>query len=362
MTFLFILLAILLFGLLILIHEGGHYLTARLFHVQVDEFSIGMGPKLLQKRSKKTGIAYSLRALPIGGYVAMEGEDGEDPALAAENAAKQRNGEPFYTKPVWQRMIITAAGAVMNLLLGVLLMLLFTLLSPVYGSNVAATVPADSAEAAAGLLDGDRIVAVNGCRTYCAYDLFYEISLSADKDVSFTVEREGEKLTLNGIRLATETEDGRNYGVVSFKVYRAEKNFRNTLKLSFAQTRLSMKMVWDSLVGLIRGDYGLKDLSGPVGVTNVMKDAAKTDLSDAKAGGSNHTLLYLVAIITVNLGLFNLLPIPALDGGRLFFQLIELIIRRPVPQKVESTIHAVGLVLLLLLMLVVTCKDVIGLF
>lgn len=362
MTFLFILLAILLFGLLILVHEGGHYLTARLFHVQVDEFSIGMGPKLLQKRSKKTGIAYSLRALPIGGYVAMEGEDGEDPALAAENAAKQRNGEPFYTKPVWQRMIVTAAGAAMNLLLGLLLMTLFTVLTPVFGSNVLAEIPENSSLSESGLLPEDRILSVNGDRTYCAYDLFYEISLSADKDVSLTVERAGEKLRFEGVRFPTEEEDGRTYGTVDFKVYRAEKNIRNTVKISLAQTRLSMKMVWDSLVGLLRGDYGLKDLSGPVGVTTVMGDAAKTDLDAAKAGGSNHTLLYLVAIITVNLGLFNLLPIPALDGGRLFFQLIELIIRRPVPQKVESAIHAVGLVLLLGLMLVVTCKDVIGLF
>ena len=362
-----ILATILLFGALIFIHELGHYLTARLFHVTIKEFAIGMGPKVIRHTSKKTGILYSFRAFPIGGFVAMEGENeaSEDP-----NA--------FGRKKVWQRMIITAAGGAMNLLLGLILTFAYVLTMQTHIGTTVTSFPegAFSARSEQALEVGDEIRKINGSSVRVGQEVIYELfRAGGDPDRRYTNEsedrilakvdllviRNGEELLLKDVDFPVSSEDGLFFALRDFNMNDEGKSFSTTMLNTVRQMRLSVKTVYESLFDLIRGRYGLKQLSGPVGTASVVGEAIKSDAS-SETQGSRNSFLYLCMIITVNLGLFNLLPLPALDGGRLFFQFIELIFRKPVPVKIEGTIHTVGLLLLLLLMAVVTFKDVFGLF
>lgn len=361
-----ILATVLLFGVLIFIHELGHYLTARLFGVTIHEFSIGMGPKVFGKVSKKTGILYSFRALPIGGYVAMEGENEES-----------QDPNAFHRKKVWQRMIITAAGATMNLILGVLLALVYVLTMHLHFGTTVTAFPAGaySASSPEPLEVGDVITKIGSSSVRVGQDVVYEIfRAGSDADrryardgeheevrVDVTVRRNGEETVLHGVAFPVSSEDGFTYGLRDFYYDEQTKTFSSVMLNTARQVRLSVKMVYESLFDLITGKYGIKQLSGPVGTAGAVGDAIKSDAS-SEEGGDRNSFLYLCMMITVNLGLFNLLPVPALDGGRLFFQFIELIFRRPVPRKVEGMIHTVGLILLLLLMAVVAVKDVFGLF
>ena len=339
----YVLIAILLFGVLILIHELGHFLTARLFKVKVNEFSIGMGPKLISKKSKKTGTAYSLRLLPIGGFVAMEGED----------TSSDDEGS-FSKKPVWQRIIITAAGALSNIIIGMLVMTVFTATTTPVSTTIGSF--NEGAISSSVLEAGDKIVKIGDLNTYTGNDVVYAISRYGVKETNVTVIRGGEKKTFS-VAFGTTTEEGHVFGKCEFKLWR-EKDLENsgfftTIGHSLAQSRLMIRMVVDSLYDLIVGRYGIKDLSGPVGVTEAVSNAAKEN---------NGTVWLYFVLIAMNLGVVNLLPFPALDGGRLLFMFIELIVRKPVPQKIEAMIHTVGMVLLLVLMAVVTLKDIIHLF
>ncbi|MBQ5356579.1 MAG: site-2 protease family protein [Clostridia bacterium] len=346
MNILTILLALLIFGFLIFIHELGHYLAARSFGVKILEFSIGMGPKLLRRVSEKTGIAYSLRAFPIGGFVSMEGEDDES---ADENS--------FRRKPVWQRIIVTAAGAAMNLLVGVLVMGILMASEPILPSTViGAFVPDENGVCyaeSAGLQIGDEIVAVNGTRTHIANEVVYEIMRKGVDPLRITVIRDGQKLTVDNVIFPTFTEMGTRFGTVDFKVMPAEKNAGTVLKEAFFRSVSTVKMIWESLFDLISGRYGMEAVSGPVGVTKALGEAAEQGTFD---------LVYLAVVISMNLGVMNLLPLPALDGGRLVFQFAELIRRKPVRAEIEGYVHFAGLVVLMILMVVIAVKDVIGLF
>ena len=341
-----ILLSLLIFGFLIFIHELGHYLTARLFHVKILEFSIGMGPKLLTRVSKKTGIAYSLRALPIGGFVAMEGEDDD---LADENA--------FRRKPVWQRIIVTAAGAAMNLLVGILVMGILLAATGGLASTVIHNFEYDengvSYTESAGLHVNDRIVAVNGTRVHIGDEAVYEMMHAGTDPLTLTVIRNGERIRLENVLLATEEEAGTRFGIVDFRVYAEAKTFGNVVKHAFFRSVNTVRMIWEGLFDLITGRYGMEAVSGPVGVTKALGEAAEQGAPD---------LIYLAVVISMNLGVMNLLPLPALDGGRLLFQFIELIRRKPVKAEIEGYVHFAGLVLLMILMVVVAVKDVISLF
>ena len=365
-----VLATVFMFGILIFIHELGHFLTARLFGVTVHEFSIGMGPKLFQKHSKKTGIDYSLRALPIGGYVAMEGEDEES-----------NDPNAFGNKKVWQRMIVTAAGGAMNLILGLVLTAVFVLTMPGHFGTTVTAFPemAVSCRGESTIAVGDEIVKINGSSVATGQEVVYELFRAGGnvKDrapyeeegskiteivyVDMTVIRDGEKVKLEDVRIPVFTENGITYGMRDFYYNEEAKTLGSTVKNIGRQMRLSVKMVYESLFDLIRGKYGFDQLSGPVGTAGAVGDAIKQDIG-AGEGESKNSFVYLFMLISVNLGLFNLLPIPALDGGRLFFQLVELIVGKPIPAKYEGAIHAVGLVLLLGLMAVVTVKDVFGLF
>jgi len=323
------------------LHELGHYIFARIFKVEIKEFSVGMGPKLVSKRSEKTGILYSLRLLPIGGYVAMVGEDEESD-----------NPNAFCNKKVWQRIIISAAGSAVNIAAGVILMLCFILASSAIGSTVIAEFNENAISSSCGLELGDRIIEINGKKTPIWNNVIYEISRDGTEPMDFLVVRDGEKTFIEDVRFGIESEDGIDYGELDFKVKREEKSFVNVIKHTLHGSLLTVRMIWESLFDLISGRIGFESVSGPVGVTTTIGNAAKTGL---------YSLLYLCSIIAMNLGIFNLLPLPALDGGRIFFQLIELIRGRPVNRKYEGMIHLAGILLLLLFMLLITIKDINGL-
>ncbi len=346
-TLITILLAVLVFGFLILIHELGHYLFARLFHVTITEFSIGMGPHLLTYESKKTNIKYSLSILPFGGYVAMVGEDEEtdDP-----NALDK--------KPAWQRFIITAAGAVINIVTGFLLMILLTSMINVGNTTVAEFYDKNESgynisSAESGLQVGDTVLRVNGKRVSILDELSYEIMRSGYQPVDLVVLRDGQEITLYDVAFPTATEQEQTFGMMDFKVRRVEKNFGTVLHFSWYKSCLMVRMCWESLFDLIVGRYTFAAVSGPVGITSAIGSAARSGFE---------SLLYITILITINLGVMNLLPIPALDGGRLFLLLIEMITKKHLPRKVEGTINGIALVLLMLFIIGVSVKDVIGLF
>ncbi len=341
-----ILVSILVFGLIIFIHELGHFLCAKAFHVTVDEFALGMGPTLLKKRLG--GTTYALRLFPIGGFVKMQGEE------RTEDGARSDDPGMFYNKPCWQRIIILAAGAFMNLLLGLILSLTMTLTQTHIATNIVARFEENASSAESGLALEDEILKINGVSILTDRDIVTQLLSDEDGSYQFIVRRNGEKVTLNGVKLASrETESGEKSLILDFKVYSYPKTFLTTVKYTWNNFLSLARSIWLSLGDLISGKVGFSQLSGPVGVSKVIGQAASAGFE---------TFFYIVAFITINIGIFNLLPIPALDGGRLIFVLIELIIRKPVPGKYENMIHFIGLMLLLLLMLAVTAKDIIGLF
>jgi regulator of sigma E protease len=211
-----IIIAILIFGALIFIHELGHYLTARMFGVSIYEFAIGMGPRILKWTSKKTGINYSLRALPIGGFVSMVGEDEEADVPGSLNR-----------KPVWQRLIITAAGSVMNLILGVLLMFSMVLSSGALGSTTIARMQGDgkSPTELSGLRTGDTILKVGNARVHTAVELIYEVMRNGTEPLDVIIKRDEQTMTLKNVAFATTTDSGLSFGSVDFLVSANKKTF-----------------------------------------------------------------------------------------------------------------------------------------
>ena len=336
----YIIIAILLFGLLIFVHELGHFIAARIFKVAINEFSIGMGPKLFSKTSEKTGIAYSLRALPVGGYVSMAGEDEESD-----------NPNAFDKKPVWQRMIIAAAGSASNIVLAFIVMFVLVASTPELGSTQISKFKSGPVSPRYGLQVGDTITEINGNAVHITRELGYFISRYGTKPVDITVIRNGKKIYLEDVVFAIAKDDnsGFVYGKADFYVNVADKNIGSVIKNGFFESWLTIRMLGDSLVDLFSGTYGVEDLSGPVGVTTVIADAAKTDA---------YQLWYIFVFIAMNLGIMNLLPFPALDGGRLIALFIELIIRRPLNRKIEGYINMAGMLVLFTFMAFITVKDI----
>ena len=340
---LYILLAIFIFGLLIFVHELGHYVTARIFKVTINEFAIGMGPKILSRRSKKTGIVYSLKLFPIGGYVSMAGEDEESDDPNAFN----------HKKP-WKRLIILLAGGGMNILIGFLVTVIFVSTTAHLGGTTVYRFGTENVQSEAyGLQIGDKILKVNGVSVHLSRDLSYEIMHEGAQPIDLTVLRGGERIVLEGVQFPTIVSEGITFGSPDFLVGEVEKNLPNVLEQSFFTATSTVKMIWDSLIDLVTGHYSLAQMSGPVGVTSVIVDSAKSGIS---------SLLYIFIFITMNLGVFNLLPLPALDGGRIMFVLVEMIIRKKVPTKLEGTVHLIGIALMFLLIIAITFKDIAALF
>ncbi len=354
LSFLFyLLITLLLMGVLIFVHELGHYLTARACHVTIYEFSIGMGKRLAGFTSKKTGIQYSFRLIPVGGYVSMAGED-------ETKEGEENDPNAFNKKNVWQRILILVAGAGMNVLTGFLAMLVLTAGMTVAGYKLPSTVVGEFAVGApsyvSGLELGDEIVSIDGVKVHTGYDLSYEIMFNAYKPVDVVVLRNGERILIPDVRFPTGEEQGILLGGMDFSVLEAEATVGNVLKTTLWRGVSSIKMVFDSLGGMISGRFGLKDLSGPIGMTTAVQEVATQPMA-----GWN--LLYLFAIIAMNLGVMNLLPLPALDGGRLFFRFVEVLrFGKPVNEKLEATIHGMGMMLLLGLMALIALKDLFVMF
>lgn len=339
------LVAILFFGLLISIHELGHFTFAKLFKVKVNEFALGMGPAIFKKKRGET--LYALRLLPIGGYVSMEGEDEES---QDENA--------FNRKKVWQKFIIVAAGAIMNLILGVVIVATVLSMEDLIGTNQILEFHEGAISQQTGLQVGDEFLEIDGHRVFSDTDISFLMGRSDDGVFDMTVLRDGEKVELKDVTFKTEKDGKYTFITYDFVILGEETNFFNVIENSFKRSASIARLVWLSFFDLITGRYGLTDLSGPVGTVNVIADAAAGAV-ESKDGLM--TALTMMAFISINIGVFNLMPLPALDGGRLFFLVIEGIRRKPLNPKYEGYVHGAGLALLLLLMLVVTFNDIVTL-
>lgn len=346
MSYLF---AILLFSFLIFIHELGHFIAAKVFGVQVNEFSLFMGPAIFKKQIGQT--LYSIRCIPIGGFCAMEGED-----------ESSDNPHAFPNAVWWKRIIILAAGAAMNFLTGVVLLVCF------FAPDKQFILPTISevdprCSFAESIQPGDRIVSVDGEKIYVYSDFSLILSLNPGDVHDLVLERDGEKIILNDLNMAKqafENEDGTTSRRFGFSFTLVDANFGETMKYTWASTRDTVRMVRLSLQMLFTGKASVEDVSGPVGIVTQMAQVADNS-------GSRYyaflNLLYFGGFIAINLAVMNLLPIPALDGGRLVGVLltaaIEAVTRKKLNPKIEGYVHGVGMILLLILMGLIMFKDII---
>lgn len=352
--------AILLFSVLIFVHELGHFTAAKLSGVQVNEFSMFMGPAIWKKQVGET--LYTIRCIPIGGYCAMEGEDGGSD-----------NPRSFDKAAWWKRLIILAAGAAMNFLIGVVLMVIVVLMVSVClpGKQTAVPVIASFEDYATvngenGLQAGDRIVEVDGEKLYSYSDFSMILSLNPGDVHDITVRRNGEKVVLKDFLLEKHEvtlengSTGLRYGI-NFTL--STPNFWEKLGMAWNQSLDTVRMVRLSLQMLLGGKVGIKDMSGPVGIVSEMSKVAAA--SDSKVTALLN-MLYFGGFIAINLAVMNLLPIPALDGGRIVCLLItvavEAVTRKKINPKYEGYLHGAGMILLLALMAIIMFKDVIFLF
>ena len=352
--------AILLFSVLIFVHELGHFTAAKLSGVQVNEFSMFMGPAIWKKQVGET--LYAIRCIPIGGYCAMEGEDGGSD-----------NPRSFDKAAWWKRLIILAAGAAMNFLIGVVLMVIVVLMVSVClpGRQTAVPVIASFEDYATvngenGLQAGDRIVEVDGEKLYSYSDFSMILSLNPGDVHDITVRRNGEKVVLKDFLLEkheVKLENGSTalrYGI-NFTL--STPNFWEKLGMAWNQSLDAVRMVRLSLQMLLGGKVGIKDMSGPVGIVSEMSKVAAA--SDSKVTALLN-MLYFGGFIAINLAVMNLLPIPALDGGRIVCLLItvavEAVTKKKINPKYEGYLHGAGMILLLALMAIIMFKDVIFLF
>ena len=371
------LVTLLIFLVMITLHEFGHFIVAKMLKVNVLEFAIGMGPAIFKKQGRET--LYSLRIFPIGGYCSLDGENGGSD-----------NEGAFCNQKLWKRILIVSAGAILNLILGFVLFAVFVAMTSPFLSNTIGKVDERSYLAEAGVYAGDKIVAIDGHKVNFYNDIsLYTQDFKEDSEFSLTVKRNGEKLnfTLTPSEAITSVTYGENYAEVSDTINGIEEIYRQEfgdtpvpesyIGETFTQKRLIIgfepekvevtafnilpqawhytvyvtKSIYAAFAELITGKSGLESMAGPVGVAQVVDGAVKSSQS-----GIN--ILLIVAMLTVNLGIFNLLPLPALDGGRLFFMLIELVRGKPVPPEKEGIVHAIGLVLLLALAVVVCFNDI----
>ena len=328
-----IILAIFILGVIVALHEFGHFIVAKLCGIRVNQFAIGMGPAILKKQWGET--EYSLRLLPIGGFCAMEGED-----------ADSEDSRAFGKKSVPRRMAVVVAGATMNILLGFVLLIITTSMGDAITTTTISRFHADengnstSSSESCGLQVNDTIVRINGMRILTDTDLSYKLQYTNEND-----------FTLEHVRF----EDTATTGRLDFWVYGQKTTVGNVLAYAAKDTVSIARMTWVGLLDLIRGNVGFHDMSGPVGIVNAIGEAATIGETLREHVMS---LLALSTLVTINLGFCNLLPLPALDGGRLVFLIIEAIRRKPVKPEHEGMVHLVGMALLMLLMLAVTYNDI----
>lgn len=339
---------ILILGLIVLVHEFGHFIFAKIFGVYVYEFSIGMGPKLFSKKDKKGETVYSIRAIPIGGYVQLAGEEVDDD----ESVPKDRK---MYSKPAWQRFLIMFFGAGNNFILAFILLFAYALIwkAPVLDpiiSEVSDNYPSQIA----GLSSGDRILEINGHKTSTIDDVQLYLTLNNDGDeVSFKVEKANGNIKEYKVTPKKEKLDG----VESYKFGMALESKTATgigasIKYAFVKFGALFKQMVVVVKSLFTGDLGLNNLSGPVGIYSIVGETSSAGIA---------SVIQLIVLLCVNVGFINLIPFPAFDGGRILFLIIEKIKGSPVSPKTENIIHGIGFMLLMLLLLYVTINDVLRL-
>lgn len=446
-TALLIIIGIVLFEILIFSHEFGHFITAKLSGVKVNEFALGMGPKLFGFQKGET--LYTLRLLPIGGYCAMEGEDEESDSPDAFGNAK-----------VYKRMLIVCAGAIMNILLGLVLVFTLQVQYDSYASTKISGFYGGAYSQVSGLKENDQITKIGNYKVYSSNDISFSLAMMKSTDVDGTApviakEKYGatlanlyqylsqyeDKYSKESFASITDTyktsiekiynsittkeiEDAYNYAfdIITSKTYAdntqpdlpnlkveitevsprfrtdvevirngekmlikdvdfytylnsegkpavsydfymepIEKNFLTVLSSTFDNGVSIVRMVYKSLIGLLTGQFTMAEVSGPVGVVSAVTDAASTGLKTSLIDAINN-IIYIMAVISINLGVFNMLPVPALDGGRFFFLIIEAIRRKPIPAKYEGLIHGIGFALLMIFILIVSANDIVRLF
>ena len=340
----YIILAIIFFGVLIAIHEFGHFSAAKLLGVKVNEFAIGMGPAIFKKQKGET--LYSLRCLPIGGYCAMEGED-ED------------TGDPrsFTTQPGWKRFIILVAGSFMNFLLGFLIVLIiYSGVAGFYSPVISGFV--DGCPYEGTLQTGDELYSIDGHRIYFASNVTTILSRGGETH-DVVVIRDGEKLEFEDMELTPQVYEGYSSPMYGFSFAVEEANLWSTLKYSWYNTIDFVRTVWFALSDLVAGTMGVDELAGPVGIVDLINDVGQSAESTKMALAD---IAYLGALVAVNIAVMNLLPLPALDGGRVFLLLlnglVHLVSRRRIPARYEGYVHAAGMVLLLGLSAYVMYNDI----
>ncbi len=334
-TVLSIIITVITFGILILVHEFGHYIVAKKCGIGVNEFSIGMGPTIYKKQGKET--TFYIKALPIGGFVKLEGEDEE---------ADKDNHKAFGNKTKTQRIAVLLAGAVMNIICGFIIVLIINCF---VSGFVTTTIKSIGLEEQTVLQEGDKIVSVDGYAVMNYTDLNFAVNNISQEHFSAKVIRNGEKITLENVPLV-KTDSGYKLGI---NLSAEAKSIWTVIKNSATESISIIRLVWKSIVYLVTGKVGINDLSGPIGITAMVKQTVEYGAL---------SVLNLIAFIALNLGVMNLLPLPALDGGRIFMIVVEALIGRPIPQKYEAVVHFIGFVLLMGLTVLVFINDIIRVF
>lgn len=332
-------LALLIFSVLVIIHELGHFLLAKYNGITVTEFSVGMGPRLLSREWGNT--RYSIKILPFGGSCMMVGEEEES----------HEEGS-FGSKSVWARISVVAAGPIFNFLLAFVLSVIIVA-NIGYDDTVVDVTPGYPA-AEAGMQDGDEIVRMGGSRTYVYREISLFNSLYQGQSTEVTYRRDGEEHTV--LLIPVRDENGfYRYGFEKTNI-RTRGNALQVMGYGAAELRYWLKATVESLSMLFRGKVGLDDMSGPVGIVDTIGETYE----EARADGWYYVTLNMILLsilLSVNLGVMNLLPIPALDGGRLVFLVIEAVRGKAISQEKESMVHFVGFILLMGLMVVVLLND-----
>ena len=341
---------ILILGVIVLVHEFGHFFFAKLFGIHVYEFSIGMGPKIFGWKRKNDPTDYSIRAIPIGGYCALAGEDNE-----YDDQEKVPKEKRLNAKPVWQRFLVMVFGAGNNFLLAILLLFIIGLCwGATTNDAIVSELVKDNPAEKAGIKVGDRITKINGHKIKSSDDVSLYIQIEKkNKPITFTVERNGKTLNID-VKPAKEKVDGSTiYRVGIISQGKTEHGFFAAVKYAFTKLGALIRQMFITFKGLFTGGLSVKQLSGPVGIYNIVGSSAKNGLVN---------LIYLTALLSVNVGFLNLIPFPAFDGGRVLFLVIEKIKGSPVKPETENKIHTIGFFLLIALMIYITFNDILRIF
>ena len=359
-----LLIFLVILGLIVFIHEFGHFILAKLNGVFVHEFSLGFGPKLFSFKRKNDETEYMIKALPLGGYVMLAGEEYEDEEDEKDKKKKGKKDkkekkvkvpedQKLYNKKFHQKLMIMVAGVFNNFVLGLILLFIMGLVwGSDFSSNKLANLPKDLPLYKAGARNGDRLISINGHKIKNDDDIILWVAINGtDKPLNVEIKKKDtkkiEKYRINADKL----EDGNKYFGISVKTV-VKTGFIPAVKYAFTKIGSIFKQLIIIIISLFTGKLGIDSVSGPVGIYSVVDIAKSSMLS----------LVYLTAYLSINVGFMNLLPFPAFDGGRAFLLIIEKITGKKVPLKVETIINGVGFILLMILMVFITIKDIIKLF